>query len=218
MGQEEVRGEGGKSKDMNARRTKKEEKIHKILTTTVSLLAKKGYENTTINDIADASGISRGLLHYYFKDKEDLVAEALTFGFGSMWDRSLGEIQSARTPTQLVDTMIEVLKKNVKKDPDFSALLFEMWVSGRRSTKIRKVFNEGFEEAIGRLKGLFEFASSIGIIKINKDESEGVIRLLLALYHGLAIQMLANTRIIDDNRLWIPIRRVLLSSLENKSE
>src|SRR5690349_12135611 len=185
MGQEEVRGEGGKSKDMNARRTKKEEKIHKILTTTVSLLAKKGYENTTINDIADASGISRGLLHYYFKDKEDLVAEALTFGFGSMWDRSLGEIQSARTPTQLVDTMIEVLKKNVKKDPDFSALLFEMWVSGRRSTKIRKVFNEGFEEAIGRLKGLFEFASSIGIIKINKDESEGVIRLLLALYHGL---------------------------------
>jgi len=201
---------------MGVREAKKEEKINTILTTALSLLAKKGYENATINDIADVGGISRGLLHYYFKDKEDLAAQALTFGFGPMWDSSIGKIQSARSPEQLVDTMIDVLKKNTKENPDLTALLFEMWVSGRRSAKIRKVFNDGFEEAITRLKRLVELASSLGIIKINKEESEGIIRILLAMYHGLAIQLLANPEKIDDKKIWVPVRRMLLSAFDMK--
>jgi AcrR family transcriptional regulator len=196
------------------REAKKEEKIEKILAAALSLLAKKGYENTTINDIADEAQISRGLLHYYFKDKEDLVAHALAYGFGPMWDSSVGKIQGARSPEQLVDTMIEVLKKNVRENPDFSALLFEMWVSSRRSAKIRKVFNDGLNEAIDRLKGLLEFAASTGIIRIEKEESEGIIRILLALYHGLAIQLLASPEKIEDQKMWVPIRRMLLSAFK----
>jgi AcrR family transcriptional regulator len=206
--------EQGGNSGMSVREARKEEKINTILTTTLSLLAKKGYENTTITDIADAAKISRGLLHYHFKDKEDLVAKALTFGFGPMWDSSIGKIRNARSPEQLVDTMIEVLKNNIREDPDFSALLFEMWVSGRRSTKIKKVFNDGFDEAIRRLTGLLEFASSVGMIKVNKDESEGIIRILLAMYHGLAIQLLANPEKIEDMKIWIPIRKMLLSSIK----
>lgn len=196
------------------REEKKEDKITTILTTALSLLAKNGYENTTINDIADTARISRGLLHYYFKDKEDLAAKALTSGFGSMWDSSIGRIQSARSPEQLVDTMIEVLKTNVRENPDFSALLFEMWVSARRSTKIRKVFNDGLNEAIDRLKRLLELASSVGMIRINKDESEGIIRILLAMYHGLAIQLLFNPEKIEDKKIWVPVRKILLSAFE----
>jgi len=193
---------------------KKQEKIDAILTAALSLLAKNGYENTTINGIADRAMISRGLLHYYFKDKEDLVANALTFGFGPMWDSSIGKIQSARSPVQLVDTMIEVLKKNISENPDFSALLFEMWVSGRRSAKIRKVFNDGLNEAIDRLKGLFELASNVGIVKIDKDDAEGIVRILLAMYQGLAIQLLGNPDKINDKKIWVPVRKVLLSAFQ----
>lgn len=196
------------------REARKEEKISKILTTALSLLAKKGYENTTINDIADTAGISRGLLHYYFKDKEDLAAKALTFGFGPMWDSSVGKIQNARSPEQLVDTMIEVLKKNIQESPDFSALLFEMWVSARRSRKIREVFNDGLNEAIDRLQKLLEFASSISIIKVSPDESEGIVRILLAMYHGLAMQLLINPEKIENRKMWMPIRKILLSAFE----
>lgn len=201
---------------MNKREAQKEDKINTILETVLSLLAEKGYHNTTINDIADTAGISRGLLHYYFKDKEDLAAKALTFGFGPMWDSSIGKIQSARSPEQLVDTMIEVLKKNVRDNPDFSALLFEMWVSARKSAKIRKVFNDGLNEAIDRLRKLLEFAIRMGIIKIRPEEAEGIVRMLLALYHGLAIQLLGSPEKIDDKKIWVPIRRTLLSAFEGK--
>jgi AcrR family transcriptional regulator len=201
---------------MSVREAKKEEKIDKILTTALSLLAKNGYENTTINDIADTAGISRGLLHYYFKDKEDLAAKALTFGFGPMWDSSVGKMHGAESPAQLVDTMIDVLKNNIRENPDFSALLFEMWVSARRSAKIRKVFNDGMNEAVDRLKTLLGLASTVGVIKISLDEAEGTVRVLLAMYHGLAIQLLVSPEKIDDRKMWAPVRKMLLSALGGK--
>jgi AcrR family transcriptional regulator len=194
--------------------TKSEDKINRILTQVITVLSKKGYDNTTINDIANTAQISRGLLHYYFKDKEEMVAKAIAFGFGPMWDSSVGSLSSSGSPKELVDNMINVLKKNVQENPDFSALLFEMWVSGRRSEKIRNVFHDGLKEAIDRLTKLLEFASSIGIIKINPTESEGLVRVLLAMYHGLAMQLLTDPEKIEDEKIWVTIRRMLLLAFE----
>lgn len=195
----------------------REEKVNRIMQATLEVLSKNGYENTTINEIADAAEMSRGLLHYYFKDKEDLVAQSLGFGFGPMWDSSVGSLAAARSSQELTDRMVSVLRKNVKEKPDFSALLFEMWVSGRRSERIRRVFNDGLTEAIKRLQGLLKIASSLGIVKIKTEDIEGLIRILFALYHGLAIQLLADPSKADDENLWRPLRNLLVSAMEGSS-
>jgi AcrR family transcriptional regulator len=193
-----------------------QEKSERILKAALVLLAKKGYENTTINDIADAAVVSRGLLHYYFKDKEDLVSQALTFGFGSMWEKSVGSLAEATSAQELADGMIDVLKKNIQQNPDFSALLFEMWVSGRRSHKIRKVFSDGLNNTVDELKQLLELAAAAGVIRIDPADSEGIVRILLAMYHGLAIQLLTNPEKIRDKKLWVPVRKLLLTAFGEK--
>ncbi len=200
--------------DLVAGPKKSGEKIDNILSAALRVLSKNGYEQTTINDIADEAKISRGLLHYYFKDKEDLVARALEHGFEPMWDMSVGSLSSSKSAEDLVDRMIEVLKKNVQENPDFTALLFEMWVSGRRSSRIHKVFKDGFEEAISRLAKLLELASLAGIIKINASDAEGLIRIILGLYHGLAMQLLTNPDKIKDKKIWVPVKRTLLMAFE----
>jgi AcrR family transcriptional regulator len=55
----------------------REEKVDHILQAALRVLAAKGYENATIADISKAAHVSRGILHYYFSDKEDLVSKAL---------------------------------------------------------------------------------------------------------------------------------------------
>ncbi len=57
----------------------KEQKINEILKNSLKVLAKNGYENTTIANIATESGVSRGILHYYFSNKEDLVSKVLAY-------------------------------------------------------------------------------------------------------------------------------------------
>jgi AcrR family transcriptional regulator len=190
----------------------KEEKAERIMRAVLTILSKKGYENTTINDVAEAASVSRGLLHYYFKDKEDMVSRALTYGFGSMWNSSVSSLSSAKSPEELVDNMIDVLKRNVQENPDFTALLFEMWVSSRRSEKIGKVFKDGLEDSVASLTALLEFASSARVIKIDPTEAEGIVRMLLAIYHGMSIQLLTNPEKARDRSIWAPIRRMLISA------
>jgi AcrR family transcriptional regulator len=193
-----------------------EEKANRILAAALEVLAKNGYEKATINEVADAANVSRGLLHYYFKDKEDMVSKALTFGFGSMWDSSIGSLADSKTPEELVDNMIRILIDNVQKNPDFSALLFEMWVSSRRSKRIEKVFSDGLAETINRLKTLLDLAASTGVIKIDRNDTEAVVRILLAMYHGLAIQLLTQPEKIKEKKLWTPIRKILLSTMKGE--
>lgn len=45
----------------------------KILKKAFKLFIEKGYTNTTTREIAAAAQINKGLLHYYYKQKEDIV-------------------------------------------------------------------------------------------------------------------------------------------------
>ena len=47
---------------------------HKIIESALILFAEKGFKGTSIRDIANLAGISKGLAYNYFKDKEELLA------------------------------------------------------------------------------------------------------------------------------------------------
>ncbi len=64
-----------------------------ILRKAAALFARKGYPNTTIADLAEANGMSRGLLYHYFDSKEAMLFEMLTTHLDDM----LATIEAAAT-------------------------------------------------------------------------------------------------------------------------
>lgn len=50
----------------------RQERKEKILSAAIELIEKQGFEDTTMDEIADQSGISKGTLYLYFKDKAEL--------------------------------------------------------------------------------------------------------------------------------------------------
>jgi AcrR family transcriptional regulator len=51
----------------------------KILQAAFTVLSRQGYENTSIKDIAAEAGVAQGLVHYYYKSKQQLVLAVLEF-------------------------------------------------------------------------------------------------------------------------------------------
>lgn len=49
----------------------------KILHAAFTVLSRQGYENTSIKEIAEEAGVAQGLVHYYFKSKQQLVLAVL---------------------------------------------------------------------------------------------------------------------------------------------
>src|SRR5260370_36704957 len=49
----------------------------KILQAAFAILSRQGYENPSIKGIAEEAGVAQGLVHYYFKSKQQLVIAVL---------------------------------------------------------------------------------------------------------------------------------------------
>jgi AcrR family transcriptional regulator len=55
-----------------------------IMQHALELFASRGFESTSIGDIAEQAGISKGLLYHYFESKEELLLSILHQGFDEM--------------------------------------------------------------------------------------------------------------------------------------
>ena len=62
------------------RKEQKEERRQAILMTALTLFVERGYHDTKITDIAEAVGMSTGLMFHYFASKEELLLELVRMG------------------------------------------------------------------------------------------------------------------------------------------
>ena len=60
--------------------------IEKILTTALEVYAKKGYHNTTVDEIARSAGLSVGTAYRYFKNKKELLLATLEYCFDNIFE------------------------------------------------------------------------------------------------------------------------------------
>ncbi len=79
-----------------------------ILRAALRQFAEKGYENTSINDIAKTAHISNGLTYHYFKSKQELL-QSIVKKFLSIADELFEKINSVEDPSQQLRIYIESL-------------------------------------------------------------------------------------------------------------
>jgi AcrR family transcriptional regulator len=56
---------------------KSEDSKKQVLDAAIAMLAERGLAQTSIQDIADAAGLSKGAVHYHFESKDELLARVL---------------------------------------------------------------------------------------------------------------------------------------------
>lgn len=96
-----VQGEG-------LRERKRRETLERIMNVGISLFVKKGYEATTLDEIAAEAGISRRTFFYYFKSKDDILL-SMQSGMGEMIVAALrNEPESKRPLDAIRDAIIKV--------------------------------------------------------------------------------------------------------------
>lgn len=66
---------GGPEK--RGRKASKEVRRLQLIEATIDSLAKRGYADTTMADVADGAGLSRGIVNFHFESKEKLLVATL---------------------------------------------------------------------------------------------------------------------------------------------
>lgn len=110
-----------------ARKVDKEKRQAELLETAIEVFARRGYQATTMDEIAERAGVSKGMLYIYFKNKEAL--------FGAVF-RWYGQIISDTMHTAIsdVDNEIEQLLsiasvwgKIAVEHRDYVPLFLDFW-------------------------------------------------------------------------------------------
>lgn len=134
---------------------KREESKTKIIAVALQLFSKKGFENTSIIDIAKATGISKGLTYNYFKSKDELLEQTLLFILNKVVE-VLKEGNTIRDPYKRLEFMIRTNFALLKKEPDFWKMFVVLSLQLDKRSKSAKILKDYwgrlFENAINIFK------------------------------------------------------------------
>jgi len=125
------------------------------------LFAKYGFENTTMNDIATASGKGRRTVYLYFKSKEEIYFSVIQTELERLYERleevSHKNISPEDKMVQLIFAHLEVVKEAVYRNGNLRSEFFrDVWkVEAVRKTfdkneisLFRRIMNEGVDKGV----------------------------------------------------------------------
>jgi AcrR family transcriptional regulator len=166
------------------------EKAQRIVEAMRRSVARRGTAGSTFEHVSREAGVSRGLLHYYFGTKEQLLVEAVRRDCEvriEMLERQLSRAQSAEA---FIDLMAENLQETVREDPDFVTLVFELFTLSRRNSDIASEYAELMRRTREQVAGMLAVGQRDGILRLHA-EPEAVAEILFSLADGFALRMLA---------------------------
>jgi AcrR family transcriptional regulator len=131
-----------------------EQRRSEILEAARAVVLERGLSNTRVADVADALGVSTGLIHYHFASKDDLLAETLRHAADTDIHRLEKSVASSADPIERLD---RVLREYLPSRGDQTWLLWiDMWSAGLRNPVLRDISEELDEAWVRVLQGVLE--------------------------------------------------------------
>ena len=166
------------------------EKAQRIVEAMRRSVARRGTAGSTFDRVSREAGVSRGLLHYYFGTKEQLLFEAVRRDCELRMEILERRLASAKTAEDFIDLMAQNLQETLRKDPDFVTLVFELFTLSRRNVDIAAEYAGLMRRMREQVAGMLTVAQRERVLRLNA-EPEVVAEILFSLGDGLALRMLS---------------------------
>ena len=148
---------------MERKRLSKEERREQIKEIALNLFVSRGYSKTTMDEIIQAVGISKGGIYHHFSNKEEIVLEVLRDGSSYrkkvVLDHLKGNLQNRSE--EITEILLDkILDKNPYKNL-YTVFLIEMQTNKRFKELYEKIYEEGANDfaEFCRKEGLDEYKS-----------------------------------------------------------
>lgn len=156
------------------------ESKHRIMEAAFKLIAKNGYESTSIAGIAKEAGVSKGLLYNYFESKEELV-KALVMGAMDEGDKLVGEMMG-KSPIETLRMLIMWFFNEMRERPEHWRLITELTFQIEKFDFVHDIVTGKMNEYISLIEAL--------LAQMGYKNALGEARIIAALFDGVGFQAL----------------------------
>jgi TetR/AcrR family fatty acid metabolism transcriptional regulator len=176
------------SQDMAARGhyKKSEASRRQVVDAAIQALARRGFAHTSVNDIADEAGMSKGAVHYHFTRKADLIAQVLERCLEVTHDRLRAVWDAPGLPTEKVRRALREMRERWRDGGPELRVVADLMAQGVHDEKLREPVAAMFQKTRAELvQHLIASVTAMGFKP--RIPAHIVPRLLLATLDGLAL-------------------------------
>lgn len=137
-------------------------KLERLLELSAEIFADKGYHNTSIRDIARASGVSLAGLYYYFRSKEELLFRIQERLLRTVLDDLRRRLDHVHDPRERLRILVHNhLRVFAQRRPAMKVLVHEYdSLTGEHREHIRALRHEYMEACLAILRDVRRFSGS----------------------------------------------------------
>lgn len=172
---------------------KSEEKRKQILYAAFQAIAEQGYDAVTLQTIADSAKVSKGVVHYYFDNKEAVLVELLGWLTGKIYEKETAAVNGQSRAEDKMAAYIDSVFVSPEKNRDFYRVYLDFLARASRSASYREI-NSRFYDNCARISAeIVELGQREGVFdpRLSVQETAPVIRSII---DGCLIQWLMTGR------------------------
>ena len=169
--------------------------IAHIVEAAIRVLARQGYARTSLMDIANEVGMSKGAVHYHFPTKEALMTKVLETACDTVAQQARNAWTSSGSPVDALQSSLRELWRVRSELSDEAKVVADLLAQTLHDESLRPPLAEYYRFAATQVEQhLMDNLSSLGLKP--KVDPKRLPRLLHALLDGLMMQ-----KIVDANAI-----------------
>ncbi|MBU0992845.1 MAG: TetR/AcrR family transcriptional regulator [Proteobacteria bacterium] len=199
-----------------SRKNIQDKRRQEILEALHKRLLVKPFDKTSIKEIAEEAGLNHGMLHYYFKSKEDILLAYIDYSIDiyraifTDW-LSLNEDKFTKQE-EFIDATLDFMAQKITLNRDLSKIFIEIWEIGIYNDKVKFKLQETYHEWVSTVTGFLNdqlgdpeeaktlgtaivaFSEGLSLLSIIFDESDFPIESLMKTFRHLFVSRQITTK------------------------
>ncbi|MDQ7843640.1 MAG: TetR/AcrR family transcriptional regulator [Armatimonadota bacterium] len=163
----------------------------RILHAAAICFARAGVHRTTIQDICDEAGLSKGGVYTYFKSKDEILAAVVGHSVAHSLERAKAAAATATTPLEKIDRIATQFTADLaakQASPGFSPrLLLEVWAQASKDDRLSALCARGYDEWRRFIAALLREAQTVGQLRPDVD-TDALAAIVVSTFDGLSLQ------------------------------
>lgn len=187
----------------NGRANHADQRRAELLEATRKVVLERGMASTRVADVAKATNVSGGLIHYHFATKDDLMAEMLRVSSDVERDQLEAIVTGPGTALERLDRVVRQYIPRTRTDQSW-ILWIESWAAGLRAPALRSILAELEGAWIGALERVIRDGVAAG--EFTCEDPAAAAERLDALLDGLIVRCTLHPEVVPRKRLLEHVR------------
>jgi len=168
---------------------KEEERKKQIVKAAFNAVSQLGYDKVTLQDIANHASVSKGVVHYYFTSKQNILLELLESTTNKIYSYEIQEIGKHQTAIDKLHAYLNAVFVSPIENKKFYSVYLDFLAQANSNEEYKRINLKFYENCWGIGQEIIELGKREGVFSSDVD-SLTYAKMMRAMIDGSLIQWL----------------------------